>query len=260
MPPLSQADVLLLRRRQRFRGDAASADPHDRGSRDCHLDSRPAVSGLAPPDRRRHRCRRRRPRQRISCDANASHPGTRDDRLSVELRIARPFRSTRCARSSTRRRRSARLARPGSEDADRIRTELLASLPPSHRSRVQVRAPDYSKATLSELAGCWGAPETVVSSRYHGALVAAWSGARVVVIERNAKLAGLVKQLGLTSVKDLRTPAPDRGSDRESPACRGRSPDGARVGGQRRRAPAGRGAEPRGLSRAASNQAASSAA
>jgi len=31
---------------------------------------------------------------------------------------------------------------------------------------------------------------------------------RVVVIERNAKLAGLVKQLGLTSVKDLRKAAP----------------------------------------------------
>jgi polysaccharide pyruvyl transferase WcaK-like protein len=86
--------------------------------------------------------------------------------------------------------------------------ELLTSVPSSHRSRLEVRAPVYSKASLTELAGCWGSPETIVTSRYHGALVAAWSGARVVVIERNAKLTGLVEQLGLTSVPDLQRAEP----------------------------------------------------
>jgi polysaccharide pyruvyl transferase WcaK-like protein len=86
--------------------------------------------------------------------------------------------------------------------------ELLAKLPPAYRNRLQVRAPDYAKATLSELAGCWGVPETIVTSRYHGALLAAWSGARVVVIERNAKLRGLVEQLGLTSVPNLQRAEP----------------------------------------------------
>ena len=86
--------------------------------------------------------------------------------------------------------------------------ELLGTIPPGYRSRLDVRAPDYATAGLNDLAECWGFPETVVTSRYHGALLAAWSGARVVVIERNAKLTGLVEQLGLVSVKDLRTAGP----------------------------------------------------
>ena len=83
--------------------------------------------------------------------------------------------------------------------------ELLASLPASFRERLDVRAPDYGTASLDDLAACWGVPETVVTSRYHGALFAAWAGSRVVVIERNAKLTGVVDQLGLISVKDLRS-------------------------------------------------------
>lgn len=83
--------------------------------------------------------------------------------------------------------------------------DLLASLPPDCRTRFEVRAPDYAKGSLNDLADCWGFPETIVTSRYHGALLAAWSGARVVVVERNAKLRGLVEQLGLTSVEDLAT-------------------------------------------------------
>ena len=71
-----------------------------------------------------------------------------------------------------------------------------------------MRAPDYGRASLDDLAACWGVPETVVTSRYHGALFAAWAGSRVVVIERNAKLTGIVDQLGLVSVGDLRAAAP----------------------------------------------------
>jgi hypothetical protein len=40
----------------------------------------------------------------------------------------------------------------------------------------------------------------MISSRYHAALVGAWSGAQVLVVERNAKLTGLAAQLGLNSV------------------------------------------------------------
>jgi polysaccharide pyruvyl transferase WcaK-like protein len=86
--------------------------------------------------------------------------------------------------------------------------ELLASLPASHRERLDVRAPDYATASLDDLAACWGVPETLVTSRYHGALFGAWAGSRVVVIERNAKLTGIVDQLGLVSVGDLRSPGP----------------------------------------------------
>jgi polysaccharide pyruvyl transferase WcaK-like protein len=86
--------------------------------------------------------------------------------------------------------------------------ELLATLPASHRERLDVRAPDYATASLDDLAACWGVPEVLVTSRYHGALFGAWAGSRVVVIERNAKLLGIVDQLGLVSVGDLRAAAP----------------------------------------------------
>lgn len=86
--------------------------------------------------------------------------------------------------------------------------DLLARLPEAHRTRLEIRAPDYVSGSLSDLVECWGIPEVVVTSRYHGALLAAWAGARVVVIERNAKLTGLVQQLGLTSITDLRQPEP----------------------------------------------------
>jgi polysaccharide pyruvyl transferase WcaK-like protein len=61
---------------------------------------------------------------------------------------------------------------------------------------------------MADLTACWGAPETIVTSRYHGALFGAWAGARVIVVERNAKLTGLVEQLGLTSIKDLTSAEP----------------------------------------------------
>jgi polysaccharide pyruvyl transferase WcaK-like protein len=86
--------------------------------------------------------------------------------------------------------------------------ELLTSLPAAYRERLDVRAPDYAAATLDDLTACWGVPEVLVTSRYHGALFGAWAGSRVAVIERNAKLIGIVDQLGLVSVPDLRTAPP----------------------------------------------------
>ncbi len=86
--------------------------------------------------------------------------------------------------------------------------ELLGMLPAAYRDRLEIRAPQYATASLDDLAACWGVPETIVTSRYHGALFGAWAGCRVVVIERNAKLTGIVDQLGLMSVSDLRSPRP----------------------------------------------------
>jgi polysaccharide pyruvyl transferase WcaK-like protein len=88
--------------------------------------------------------------------------------------------------------------------------ELLESLPPDYRARIEVRAPDYARGSLESLATCWGTPEILVTSRYHGALFGAWLGSRVAIVERNAKLEGLVDQLGIRSVKDLRRAEPLR--------------------------------------------------
>lgn len=51
----------------------------------------------------------------------------------------------------------------------------------------------------------WNMPEKVISSRYHGALLAAWRGCGLLILARNEKLVGLAEALGL--------PARDAASD-----------------------------------------------
>jgi polysaccharide pyruvyl transferase WcaK-like protein len=86
--------------------------------------------------------------------------------------------------------------------------EIYSQLPESCRARLEVRAPEYGVDSLDAMLGRWGAPECLITSRYHGALVGAWLGSRTVVIERNDKLTGLVDQLGLASAKHLRAAGP----------------------------------------------------
>jgi polysaccharide pyruvyl transferase WcaK-like protein len=61
----------------------------------------------------------------------------------------------------------------------------------------------YSRGTIEEFLRNFGAPETVVSSRYHGALIAAWHGSRVGVIARSEKLLGIAADLGLPSIERI---------------------------------------------------------
>lgn len=56
---------------------------------------------------------------------------------------------------------------------------------------LDLMAMDYSTDTLEEFLAHFGAPGTVLSTRYHGALIAAWHGCRVGVIARSEKLAGI---------------------------------------------------------------------
>jgi polysaccharide pyruvyl transferase WcaK-like protein len=62
---------------------------------------------------------------------------------------------------------------------------------------LDIRTPAYASATsIDELLDTWGNPARVVTSRYHGVIVGAWAGARVVAIERSAKVHGIVEQTG----------------------------------------------------------------
>ncbi len=72
---------------------------------------------------------------------------------------------------------------------------IFEMLPPAAKAKLSLGAADYEQATLAEMYDAWPAVETLVSSRYHGALVGAWRGARLVAIERCEKLTGLVDQL-----------------------------------------------------------------
>jgi hypothetical protein len=106
---------------------------------------------------------------------------------------------------------------PGSE------TELYGQLPEFVRARALWRAPDYAgSAAAADLIAPWGTPGQVFTSRYHGALIGAWMGARTVAFRRSDKVAGAAEQLGLTLVSDLGDTAAIQSALAESqPVARG---------------------------------------
>jgi len=59
---------------------------------------------------------------------------------------------------------------------------------------------DYRTCDVAEFMAAFGRPEVVVSSRYHGTLLAAWHGSRVLVIARSDKLRGIANELNLPTV------------------------------------------------------------
>lgn len=81
---------------------------------------------------------------------------------------------------------------------------IFESLPPLLQDRLDLRVPDYDGGSMGQLLAAWGRPETLMTSRYHAALIGAWQGARVVAIERSEKIRGLVHQSPVVSVPDLR--------------------------------------------------------
>ena len=86
---------------------------------------------------------------------------------------------------------------PGAEMA------LFASLAPEYQQHLDVRVPHYETGRLPELVSTWGVPEVLVTSRYHGALLGAWMGCRVLAVTRNRKVEGAVSQLGLSRLPDF---------------------------------------------------------
>jgi hypothetical protein len=78
---------------------------------------------------------------------------------------------------------------------------LYAALPATTRAGVSLTALDYAYDTLATYLAAYGAPEVIVSSRYHGTLVAAWHGARVAVVARSGKLVGAADDLDLPSLE-----------------------------------------------------------
>lgn len=88
-------------------------------------------------------------------------------------------------------------ALPGSE------LDIYRRLSAATRSLIELRQPEYGAASTTELIGSWGRPARLFSSRFHGAIVGAWSGSRVVVFERHQKLRGIAKDLGIISLSSM---------------------------------------------------------
>ena len=80
-----------------------------------------------------------------------------------------------------------------------------ASLSERTRGAVRLMPMEYTTDTIEELLANFGAPETVVSSRYHGALIAAWHACRLSVIARTEKLDGIIADLDVPYVRRITT-------------------------------------------------------
>lgn len=99
---------------------------------------------------------------------------------------------------------------------------MFDRLPADCRERLELCIPDYEHGSMDALLESWGRPETLVTSRYHAAVIGAWSGARVVAIERSEKIRGLVAQAPIVSVPDLNDASIVKGSiDLAEPVDRG---------------------------------------
>jgi hypothetical protein len=80
-----------------------------------------------------------------------------------------------------------------------------AALSASTQGRLEVMPFDYGRDSIPDFLERFGAAEVVLSTRYHGALVAAWHGSRVGVIARSAKLRALADDLGLVVAETIAT-------------------------------------------------------
>ena len=98
-------------------------------------------------------------------------------------------------------------ALPGSERA------AYEALPDSLRARFALVCPEYATGSMEDLLQSWPVVSHAVTSRYHAALIHAWRGARVTLIERGLKVRSLGVDLGLTVHPDL-----DRASEALSTA------------------------------------------
>lgn len=80
--------------------------------------------------------------------------------------------------------------------------DSFQKLHPVVKAGLQVCRADYDASTVEAMLERWPSCEVCLTSRFHAALIAAWRGARVAVIERDDKLRALAKLLGCTALAD----------------------------------------------------------
>jgi len=90
---------------------------------------------------------------------------------------------------------------PGSE------RDLWERLPGDPWTRPPLRVPDYAGGSLGDLIMPWNDISFLVTSRYHAALIGAWMGCAVLIVERNKKMRHLGRQMGTECLADVREAA-----------------------------------------------------
>jgi polysaccharide pyruvyl transferase WcaK-like protein len=69
------------------------------------------------------------------------------------------------------------------------------------RAKLIPRRPDYAACTVAELVLPFAECATILTSRLHGILAAAWMGCRVAAIGRSSKVIAIAEKLGVPLVK-----------------------------------------------------------
>jgi polysaccharide pyruvyl transferase WcaK-like protein len=82
---------------------------------------------------------------------------------------------------------------------------IYKNLSQQARSRLELALGNYQTASLAELVAPWKGIRRCLSTRYHGALIAAWTGSAPVAFCRNDKVRGLVQDLMLSECVSLKT-------------------------------------------------------
>lgn len=78
---------------------------------------------------------------------------------------------------------------------------LWQELPQQIKSCMTLAEPGPAESDLVSVLHAWKMPEVLLSARYHGSLLAAWSGSKVTILARNDKLRGLAQQLNLPCIE-----------------------------------------------------------
>jgi polysaccharide pyruvyl transferase WcaK-like protein len=63
------------------------------------------------------------------------------------------------------------------------------------RRKLMLQRPDYAVCSMEDMVRPFAECETIISSRYHGLLTAAWLGCKVAAIGRSSKVTALAKSL-----------------------------------------------------------------
>ena len=65
------------------------------------------------------------------------------------------------------------------------------------RRKLSLERPDYAVCRIEDFVRPFAECETIISSRYHGLLAAAWCGCKVAAIGRSSKVTALARSLGV---------------------------------------------------------------
>jgi hypothetical protein len=97
--------------------------------------------------------------------------------------------------------------RPGADKERGVYDRLVARHGPRMLEVAQLLVPDYARGSMADLLAPISRCRTILSTRYHAALTAAWLGCRVGVLARSSKVRAIAEELQVPFVSPPLVPA-----------------------------------------------------